>query len=74
MFAHAEARGLKGTILLAEEGINLFLAGSADAVRGFVAQLQQDSRFADVGFVPYKLIKGKAVLVFWPLSAFKTLP
>ena len=34
----------------------------------------EDSRFADVGFVPYKLIKGKAVLVFWPLSAFKTLP
>ena len=33
----------------------------------------EDSRFADVGFVPYKLIKGKAVLVFWPLSAFKTL-
>lgn len=34
----------------------------------------EDSRFADVGFVPYKLIKGKAVLVFWPLDAFKTLP
>ena len=34
----------------------------------------EDSRFADVGFVPYKLIKGKAVLVFWPFSAFKTLP
>ena len=29
----------------------------------------EDSRFADVGFVPYKLIKGKAVLVFWPFSA-----
>ena len=48
LFAHADALGLKGTILLAEEGINLFLAGSADAVHGFVAQLQQDSRFADV--------------------------
>ena len=48
LFAHADALGLKGTILLAEEGINLFLAGSADAVRGFVAQLQQDGRFADV--------------------------
>ena len=33
----------------------------------------EDSRFADVGFVPYDLIKGKAVLVFWPLSAYKTL-
>ena len=34
----------------------------------------EDSRFADVGFVPYSLIKGKAMLVFWPLSQFKTLP
>lgn len=39
---------LKGTILLAEEGINLFLAGSAQAVRGFVAQLHTDARFADL--------------------------
>ena len=33
----------------------------------------EDSRFADVGFVPYDLIKGKAVLVFWPISQYKTL-
>lgn len=33
----------------------------------------EDSRFADVGFVPYELIKGKAVLVFWPVSELKTL-
>jgi UPF0176 protein len=39
---------LKGTILLAEEGINLFLAGPADAVHGFVAQLHADERFADI--------------------------
>ena len=39
---------LKGTILLASEGINLFLAGPADAVRGFVARLHQDPRFADI--------------------------
>ena len=39
---------LKGTILLAEEGINLFLAGPAEAVRGFVTQLQADVRFCDV--------------------------
>ncbi|MDA8520818.1 sulfurtransferase [Acidovorax sp. NCPPB 4044] len=38
---------LKGTILLAEEGINLFLAGPASAVRGFVAWLREtDARFA----------------------------
>ena len=39
---------LKGTVLLAEEGINLFLAGPADAVRGFVTQLQADARFSDI--------------------------
>ena len=33
----------------------------------------EDSRFADVGFVPYDLIKGKAVLVFWPVDQLKTL-
>ncbi len=34
----------------------------------------EDSRFSDVGFVPYDLIKGKAMLVFWPLSHWKALP
>ena len=33
----------------------------------------EDSRFADVGFVPYELIKGKAMMVFWPVSQFKAL-
>ncbi|KHK98679.1 hypothetical protein LK09_07025 [Microbacterium mangrovi] len=42
----ADVAGLKGTILLAEEGINLFLAGDADAVRGFVDALRADHRFA----------------------------
>ena len=44
----ARAAQLKGTILLAEEGINFFLAGSADAVRGFVDLLRADARFADL--------------------------
>lgn len=34
----------------------------------------EDSRFPDVGFVPLDLIKGKAVLIFWPLENFKSLP
>jgi UPF0176 protein len=46
--ARAVALDLKGTILLAEEGINLFLAGPASDVRAFVAQLQADARFADI--------------------------
>ena len=42
----AVTAGLKGTILLAEEGINLFLAGESDAVRDFVDALRADPRFA----------------------------
>ncbi|WP_404434466.1 sulfurtransferase [Microbacterium lacus] len=42
----ANARGLKGTILLAEEGINLFLAGEPVDVRAFVDELRSDDRFA----------------------------
>ncbi len=48
LLERAQALGLKGTILLAEEGINLFLAGPGDAVRSFVAQLHADPRFADI--------------------------
>ncbi|GAA1853215.1 sulfurtransferase [Microbacterium koreense] len=44
----ASAAALKGTIILAEEGINLFLAGSPADVRGFVALLRADARFADL--------------------------
>ncbi|MBX9818675.1 MAG: sulfurtransferase, partial [Burkholderiaceae bacterium] len=48
LLQRAVALNLKGTILLAEEGINLFLAGPADDVRGFVSQLHTDTRFADI--------------------------
>jgi UPF0176 protein len=37
---------LKGTVLLAEEGINLFLAGAPGQLRSFVAWLHEDARFA----------------------------
>jgi len=40
----AVSAGLKGTIIVAEEGINLFLAGDADAVRGFVDDVREDPR------------------------------
>ncbi|MCW5221635.1 sulfurtransferase [Verminephrobacter aporrectodeae subsp. tuberculatae] len=46
--ARAVAAGLRGTILLAGEGINFFLAGPADTVRGFVGALRADARFADL--------------------------
>lgn len=43
---HAHALGLMGTILLAPEGINAFLAGTESAVRSFMALLDDDARFA----------------------------
>jgi UPF0176 protein len=72
LHAEALARELKGTVLIAEEGINLFLAGPADAVRGWVAALKQDPRFAAIepkeswsAAVPFKklLVKVKPELI-----------
>jgi UPF0176 protein len=48
LFERASALQLKGTVLLAEEGINLFLAGSPEGVRRWLAELQADARFADI--------------------------
>jgi len=45
-FDSAAAAGLKGTVLLAEEGINLFVAGAPDAARAWLAGLRADPRFA----------------------------
>ncbi|MEY8876899.1 MAG: sulfurtransferase [Leptothrix sp. (in: b-proteobacteria)] len=42
----AAACALLGTVLLAEEGINLFVAGPADGAREFIAYLRTDPRFA----------------------------
>ena len=46
--ARALGLNLKGTILLAQEGINLFLAGTAPEVRAFMDELKSDARFADL--------------------------
>ena len=42
------ARRILGTVLLAEEGINLFLAADSAAIHDFLAWLQQDARFEDL--------------------------
>ena len=42
--------GLKGTILLSEEGINLNLAGLPQNVGAFIVDFQHDTRFADMTF------------------------
>lgn len=46
--AKAGSLELLGTVLVAEEGLNLFLAGDADAIGAFVAHLRGDARFADI--------------------------
>jgi UPF0176 protein len=46
LLRQAEAAALKGTVLLAPEGINLFLAGADDALRSWLHQLRGDGRFA----------------------------
>ncbi|WP_157267686.1 sulfurtransferase [Azohydromonas aeria] len=72
LHAHALALGLKGTVLLAEEGINLFLAGPVEGVRAWVAQLRSEERFADIApkesfsdTVPFKrlLVKVKREII-----------
>jgi UPF0176 protein len=40
--------GLKGTILLTPEGINLFLSGPRSQIDRFLAWLRSDARFADI--------------------------
>jgi UPF0176 protein len=44
----AEASGLRGTVLVAGEGINLFLAGDDTAVHSMLDALRADPRFADI--------------------------
>ena len=44
----ASALSLKGTVLIAEEGINLFLAGPPQAVRDFVSWLHLDPRLVPI--------------------------
>ena len=42
------AAGLKGTVLLAPEGINLFLAGEPERLKTFIVWLRSDARFANL--------------------------
>ena len=44
--AHCKSLGLKGTVLIAGEGINLFLAGAAPAIESFLDALRADARFS----------------------------
>lgn len=58
------AAGLRGTVLLAAEGINLAVAGSAEGIAALRAALDADHRLAGLGFrqswssaIPFKRLK-----------------
>lgn len=76
----ALALGLKGTVLLAEEGINLFLAGTPEGIRAWVAALRADPRFADLApkeswseAVPFRklLVKVKGEIIRMNMPAIR---
>jgi UPF0176 protein len=50
IYAAALELGLRGTVLLAEEGINGMLAGPPEVADGFADWLTQKAPFADLGF------------------------
>lgn len=67
-----DAAGLLGSVLVAPEGVNLFLAGSALPMRDFVDWLRQDPRFAEItvkwsesAAVPFRklLVKAKREII-----------
>jgi UPF0176 protein len=64
--ASAGQAGLKGTLLLAEEGINFTLAGAPAALQGWLAELQEDARFqaldikhSQAAALPFRYLKVK---------------
>jgi UPF0176 protein len=66
ILAQAQQHALKGTVLLAEEGINLFVAGSEPGVHAFIDWLRRDARFADLAVkasrsdtVPFRKLRVK---------------
>ena len=54
MIEHCRALGLRGTILLAPEGINLFVAGAPEPIASFIEYLRSDplfeGKFTDLQF------------------------
>jgi UPF0176 protein len=64
--ARCEALGLLGTVLVASEGVNLFLAGHGKDIHAFLAELDADHRFAtmavkfsDSECVPFRRLRVK---------------
>ena len=75
-----ESLALKGTVLVSPEGINIFLAGDASAIDGFLAELQTDTRFADlsVKFSQSAVVPDVSFIstmnVLWPWARLSLAP
>lgn len=61
-----EKNGLKGRILIGDEGINGTLGGSEESVNLYIQEMQKDDRFADIDFkdsfytdIPFPKLKVK---------------
>jgi len=58
--------GVRGTVLLGEEGINVMVAGTREGVDGFMGYLREDPRFSELEFkesvseeIPFERLKVK---------------
>jgi len=81
LLASLQAQGVRGTILLAPEGINLFLAGEAEAVERFLAELRADPRLSALvekqswsAAVPFKRTRVKIKREIVPLGKHNLHP
>ena len=79
--ARCEALALKGTVLVAGEGINLFLAGEDAAVHAFVDELRSDGRFATIAVkfsesaaIPFQRLRVKLKKEIITFRKFDLLP
>jgi UPF0176 protein len=79
LLARCEALGIKGTILLAHEGINATISGGTGAMASFLEELKSDQRFADLTVKqastdvhPFQRLKVKVkpeIIAFEPANA-----
>jgi len=81
LHARCEALALKGTVLVAGEGVNLFLAGEAQDIQTYLAEFRSDPRFADIAVkfsesdsVPFRRLRVKLKKEIITFRKFDLLP
>jgi len=81
LHARCEALGLKGTVLVAGEGVNLFLAGDAEDIRVLLDEFRADPRFAAIAVkfsesetVPFRRLRVKLKKEIITFRRFDLLP